>query len=279
MSAEHLDVLTDYVHRLPKIEALATTLVQSLDAQDRPFVFSLFGDHLPAMFDLFDAIGFRDDKLFWGNPLNETPYFVRSNVGHAESVERNVDVSFLASLVLDAAGLAGGEFFDMSSAYREFCGGSFQSCRAGDEYRDAYVQILYDFSETRWTPIVPAASSPRQRSRQPTVSMMSSRRAASSLAAVWSSPNARGMWSVAPSAYVSLTVEDPGDDDLVFAARIRNSESVSRADLRVNGRTLDTWEFDGPMSPHTRTVVIPAEIVPSDGTLQHRDHHSRSRVV
>ncbi len=267
MSAEHLDVLTDYVHRLPKIEALATTLVQSLDAQDRPFVFSLFGDHLPAMFDLFDAIGFRDDKLFWGNPLNETPYFVRSNVGHAESVERNVDVSFLASLVLDAAGLAGGEFFDMSSAYREFCGGSFQSCRAGDEYRDAYVQILYDFLRDQMDAdrargvIASPALAPAYRIDDVIPS------GSEFFGGGWSSPNARGMWSVAPSAYVSLTVEDPGDDDLVFAARIRNSESVSRADLRVNGRTLDTWEFDGPMSPHTRTVVIPAEIVPSDGTL------------
>ena len=107
------------MHRLRSVERLATTIHETLDAQDRPFVFSLFGDHLPAMFEIFDEVGFRDDVLQRGAPQFQTPYFVIGNAGtDAAPRERNVDVSFLGSLVLDAAGVNGGEFFRMSTAYR-----------------------------------------------------------------------------------------------------------------------------------------------------------------
>jgi hypothetical protein len=49
LSDGNRDTLEDYVHRLRSVEGLATAIHEYLDAQDRPFVFSLFGDHLPAM--------------------------------------------------------------------------------------------------------------------------------------------------------------------------------------------------------------------------------------
>ncbi|MDG2039521.1 MAG: LTA synthase family protein [Ilumatobacter sp.] len=268
IDSQQRDMLTDYIHRLPKLEALATTLVQHLDDSDRPFVFSLFGDHLPAMFDLFDNVGFKEDAGVWGDPLTETPYFIRGNVKNTEPNEAHVDVSFLGSLVLEAAGLDGGDFFEMSGAYRQLCRGTFERCNAGDEYRDAYIQILYDFLRDQLA-TDRARGAVAAREYAPPYRLDDLIESGSEFfGGGWSTPESWGMWTVAASAIVSLRVEDPGTEDLLFAARIRNGATVTGAELRVNGQPLDSWDFDGQVSPHIRTVVIPAEIVPLDGTLR-----------
>ena len=135
LGPENTDVLEGYVHRLPSVERLAETLQRSLGEQDRPFVFSLFGDHLLALFDVFIESGFEGGRGSIVDPLFETPYFVVGNASSGvEPGVQDLDVSLLGSLGLDVAGLGGDEAFRMSSSFRELCGGRVESCRAGDVY-------------------------------------------------------------------------------------------------------------------------------------------------
>ena len=267
LSDDNRDALEDYVHRLRSVERLATTIHETLDAQDRPFVFSLFGDHLPAMFEIFDEVGFRDDVLQRGAPQFQTPYFVIGNAGtDAAPRERNVDVSFLGSLVLDAAGVNGGEFFRMSTAYREFCGGSFGSCREGDDYLRSYQQILYDFLREQ-------LREDRARGAVATGAMMPMYRLGDTVrggsehfGAGWSFES-WGAWTVEPTAHLELRLQSVPGDDLVLATRLQLSTALTSARLLINGEPLVTWNFE-PSGPHLRQVIIPADWIPADGSLR-----------
>ena len=270
LSDGNRDTLEDYVHRLRSVEGLATTIHEYLDAQDRPFVFSLFGDHLPAMFEVFDEVGFQDDLIEWIDPLYQTPYFVIGNTETiAEPRERHVDVSFLGSLVLDAAGVNSGEYFRMSSAYREFCGGSFTSCRSGDEYERSYVQVLYEalraqLREDR------ARGAVATRAMMPTYRVGDVIRADSEHFGAGWSDESWGAWTIGPSAHLDLRLQSLPAEDLVLAARIRLSFALDHVRLSLNGEPLVTWNYTRVMGQHVRQVIIPADRVPADGSLRIR---------
>ena len=267
LSADNRDALEDYVHRLRTVEGLATTIHEYLAAQDRPFVFSLFGDHLPAMFEVFEEVGFRDDLSDWINPRFQTPYFVTGNTDAiTEPRERHVDVSFLGSLVLDAAGVNSGEFFRMSSTYREFCGGSFGSCREGQRYQQSYVQILFDRLREQ-------LRDDRARGVVATNAMMPTYRlgdivrvGSEHFGAGWA-PESWGAWTVDPAAHLNLRLQSVPADGLVMAARVRLSRTLDSARILINGEPLVTWSF-GPSAPHLRQVIIPADRIPADGSLR-----------
>ena len=264
LSDDNRDALEGYIHRLRSVEGLATTIHEYLEAEHRPFVFSLFGDHLPAMFELFDEVGFQDDvNSDWLDPLFQTPYFVIGNADTiAEPRERHVDVSFLGSLVLDAAGVYAGEFFGMSSTYREFCGGSLRSCREGDEYQASYQQILYDVL--------------REQLRQDRASgaMMPAyrlgdvvRAGSEHFGSGWSSES-WGAWSLEPTTHLYLRLQSVPDNDLVLTARLRLSIALDNVQISVNGEPLETWSYRQVLGPHVRQVTIPADRIPPDGSLR-----------
>jgi hypothetical protein len=258
LSDDSLDVLDDYVHRLRSVERLATTIHEYLEAQDRPFVFSLFGDHLPAMFEIFDEVGFQDDLVPSGDPHFQTPYFVIGNTAtDALPRERNVDVSFLGSLVLDAAGVDRGEFFRMSSKYREFCSGSFNSCRAGDAYLRSYQQILYDVLREQLL-----GDRAQGTYRLGTIIGPGSEH----FGAGWAIES-WGAWTIEPTAHLNIRLQSVPDDDLVMAFRVMLSTTLHSARLLLNGEPLVTWDF-GPSAPQLRQVVIPADRIPADGSLR-----------
>ena len=265
LSDDNRGALEDYVDRLRTVEALAATVHEHLDGQERPFVFGLFGDHLPALFEVFDEVGFRDDDS-WGDPRYQTPYFVTGNVNvGAEPRVQNVDVSFLGSLVLDAAGVNGGEFFRMSSVYREFCGGSFNSCREGDDYHRSYVQVLYDALREQLRG--DRAGGLATRTPLPFYRLEDVVRSGSAhFGAGWSA-EAWGAWTVEPSAELDFRLQSVPGDDLVMAVRVQRSRAIDTARLTLNGEPLETWNF-AENHPHVREVIIPAERIPADGSLR-----------
>jgi len=190
----------------------------------------------------------------------------RRTLAITEPHERHVDVSFLGSLVLDAAGVNSGEFFRMSSTYREFCGGSFGSCREGERYQQSYVQILFDFLREQ-------LRDDRARGAVATNAMMPTYRlgdivrvGSEHFGAGWANES-WGAWTVAPVAHLDLRLQSVPADDLVMAARVRLSRTLDSAQILINGEPLATWSF-GPSAPHLRQVIIPADRIPADGSLR-----------
>ncbi len=148
VSGQNLAMLEDYVTRLSNVDALVERTDRALTSLGVPVVFAVFGDHLPAIFSLYEQIGFKRPD---GNAIRRfnrdwyrTPYFVTTYPPAGTSEMRNVDTSFLASLILDAAGLNQDSFFRMSSAYRTLCYGRLWECGTGNDLSRAYSQVLYD---------------------------------------------------------------------------------------------------------------------------------------
>ena len=270
LSPERVDVIEGYLHRLPSVEQLAASLIDHLESQARPFVFALFGDHLPAMSDLFDDVGFRPDAPTRGRPRFETPYFVTTNVaGTLARARRSIDIGLLGSLVLDAAGVNGDEFFGMSGAYRDLCDGSFDSCPRGEHYRRSYVQILYDeladgLTRDRLQGHVMA------RSLIPEYRVGDLLRPGSEHYGAGWAPESWGVWSVDRSAFVNLHMAESPSEALEITARVRPFRTVDEATISVNGQLVDTWSFGADESERTRVAVVPADLVRDDGYVRIR---------
>jgi len=154
----------------------------------------------------------------------------------------------------------------MSSAYRELCGGSFSSCRAGEDYRTGYLQVIYDslrqrLSSDRATGAVAARDLSALYRLGDVI-----RPGSDYFGAGWSTEPTR-MWSVEPSAHLTLRLSAPPQASLVLAARVQVSESVTRADVVVNGRPVETWHA-APRGVHERLVEIPRDVVADDAVVR-----------
>ena len=96
-------------------------------------------NHSPPLREDFLKTGF-DSGL--KAPLYKSFYMLRGAFGNIGADFPFLDLSYLPSLVIDHAGIDGGEYFRVSSAMRDLCEGRFADCRADENLVRSYFTYL-----------------------------------------------------------------------------------------------------------------------------------------
>lgn len=269
LRGQNLTILEDYVARLSDVETLVEQTDRALGSLGVPVVFAVFGDHLPALFSVFEQIGFtrpgeranRKSSLDWFR----TPYFVATYPPAGDPEIRNVDVSFLSSLVLDAAGLNQDSFFRRSSAYRTLCYGRLWACGPSDELSRAYAQVLYDRVREEWRSAKTENADTREAN---SVFRFGSAIIPGTewLGAGWA-PEAWGAWTVGPEATVVLRFDRRVNTPLTLVASVSRSDQIREAEVLVNGNVVAIWKLDSDESPMQRLAGVPVSAAGDSRTL------------
>ena len=133
--------LETYMRRQHDFAGKVASFLVDQENRDTPLLFAMFGDHSPPLGKQLSQIGFKDGP---GNPLYRTPYLIRSNYRPVRQDMPYLDLSYLAGLVLDEAGLDGGEFLQVNAAIRDACQGRFRDCQADADLVQSYFAYLGD---------------------------------------------------------------------------------------------------------------------------------------
>ncbi|NCT68685.1 MAG: sulfatase-like hydrolase/transferase [Rhodanobacteraceae bacterium] len=122
--------LAHYLFRLHQSDAALARLRDSLFADDRPSVLVHFGDHHPSFDGLEGTLDSALPPALRADARNLTYYRIDTNLAGAALPPREgpLDLAFLGSLVLDAAGLPKNAYFEANARLRERCGGRFDDC-------------------------------------------------------------------------------------------------------------------------------------------------------
>lgn len=117
--------ITDYVHRLQKLDQAVGMIDRYLFAPDAPpAVYAWFGDH-QAYYE-GDSPPYR---YALPKPDYVTQFQIRSNLGGVPVPPVPVlDIAFIPSLLADLAGLHQDDYFKASSAMRRLCAGGLEDC-------------------------------------------------------------------------------------------------------------------------------------------------------
>jgi len=113
--------LRNYLYHARRADAEFGRLLDGLRARGRPAVVLFFGDHLPGMRDVFDAVGFKD-----GRPATKqfVPWvLVRTDRPDATTV-RHAESWMLPGMLLHLAGLQDDPYFELTRALSERLGPS-----------------------------------------------------------------------------------------------------------------------------------------------------------
>lgn len=133
--------LETYMRRQRDFAGRVASFLADQESGDAPLLFAMFGDHSPPLGKQLSSIGLKDVP---GNPLYQTPYFIRSNYRPVGPGMPYLDLSYLAGFILDEAGLDGGEFFRVNAAIRDVCQGRFRDCQADADLIRSYFAYLGD---------------------------------------------------------------------------------------------------------------------------------------
>lgn len=131
--------LNEYFRQQAVISEKVGQFLDKLDRGSGKLLFAMFGDHLPPIRGELEQIGFRESLL---EPLYRTPYILHSTYGGVDAIPPYLDLSYLAGLVLDQAGLNSGEYFHVNSVMRHMCGGRFVACEAEKGLLQSYHAYL-----------------------------------------------------------------------------------------------------------------------------------------
>lgn len=121
--------LGNYLQRLEGSDIAMAALEKKLLDADRPLLLFHFGDHQPS----FDGAMRGLDKNLPaadGDPNFITYYMLKTNYKPARQYgEREMDLSFAPSLILDVAGVKKDAFFQANALMRERCDGFYLNCK------------------------------------------------------------------------------------------------------------------------------------------------------
>ena len=134
--------LGNYLQRLEGSDIAMAALEKKLLDADRPLLLFHFGDHQPS----FDGAMRGIDKNLPaadGDPNFITYYMLKSNYKPARQYgEREMDLSFAPSLILDVAGVKKDVLFQANALMRERCEGFYLNC-AKKPVLDSYQNYVF----------------------------------------------------------------------------------------------------------------------------------------
>ena len=135
--------LGNYLQRLTGSDIAMTGLEKKLLDGERPALLFHFGDHQPS----FDGAMRSVDKNLpasVGDPNFITYYMLKTNYPPARKLgEREMDLSFAPSLILDMAGVKKDAFFQANALMRERCDGFYLNCDKKDILDSYHNYIFY----------------------------------------------------------------------------------------------------------------------------------------
>ena len=122
--------LGHYLYRLQQSDAALARLREALFAEGRATVLVHFGDHHPSFDGLEGTLATTLPAELRDDARSLTYYRIDSNLAAPPALpaHRPLDLAFLGSLVLDAAGLPKNAYFEANARLRERCGGRFDDC-------------------------------------------------------------------------------------------------------------------------------------------------------
>lgn len=131
--------LQEYFRQQSVFSAKMATFMDRQDKKGDRLILAMFGDHFPPMPRVIEEIGFRDDVEA---PLLRTPYLIHSTYSEPNADFPDLDLSYLAGLVLDQAHIDGGQYFQVNAAVRDLCRGRFVDCDAEPALLQSYYAYL-----------------------------------------------------------------------------------------------------------------------------------------
>ncbi len=128
-----------YLHHVANAGEMASDMTRQMKKTGRPCVLAFYGDHAPGFGGTLERIRLRP-----GRSVTETPYFIWKNFGAPAHIGRDLDVSFLASEILDQAGINDDVYFRANSYMKSANGGIFGTIDQSKELNRSYTQLMYD---------------------------------------------------------------------------------------------------------------------------------------
>jgi phosphoglycerol transferase MdoB-like AlkP superfamily enzyme len=138
LTAQERTETARYLHHVSHAGEMASSLKERLEQGRRPAVLAFYGDHAPAL-DLTTRIPFRKGGSLW-----HTPYFIWRNFGSSRHITRDISVGFLASEILDQAGINYDPYFRAHSYMDNASGGRFDAKSPKNDLNRSYTQLLYN---------------------------------------------------------------------------------------------------------------------------------------
>jgi phosphoglycerol transferase MdoB-like AlkP superfamily enzyme len=121
--------LANYLYRLVDSDAAIAQLEKKLLDGDRPALLFHFGDHQPSFDGAIREIA-KTVPASVVDPNFVTYYMLKTNYKPTRSYEYPaLDLSLVASLILDVAGVKKDAFFQASALLRERCNGAYIDCK------------------------------------------------------------------------------------------------------------------------------------------------------
>ena len=106
--------LQGYLYHLANADRALGRLADALARRPRRSLLLFYGDHLPALPEVYDRIAFDDGHAASEQP---TPWLLY-DTAHDASVREETAAFYLPTLLLEAAGIADGDYFDVLGAVR-----------------------------------------------------------------------------------------------------------------------------------------------------------------
>lgn len=128
-----------YLHHAKHAGEMAFEMTRQMRKSERPFVLAFYGDHAPGLGETLEKV-----RLKPGRSIMDTPYFIWRNFGAEGRSRRNLDVSFLASEILDQAGINNDVYFMANAHVKSANGGAFDAIDQKKELSQSYTQLMYD---------------------------------------------------------------------------------------------------------------------------------------
>lgn len=135
--------LATYLYRLHLSDTALAALRTELFTDGRPTLLVHFGDHHPSFDGLETTLRSAVDGEHAADASSDTYYRIDTNFP-APAVRNGgvLDLAFLASTVLDVAGLPKNPYFQANARLREACSGLFQRCPR--DTLEAYFGYVFD---------------------------------------------------------------------------------------------------------------------------------------
>jgi len=143
--------LGNYLARVHESSVMLDTLQQQLWDSGRPTVLLHFGDHQPSFDGAMHAIPKRIPDAAGPNASRVTYYMLKTSFALAPLPKyESLDIVYLGSLLLDAAGVPKDAFYQANTLLRERCKGRYLQCRDTrmlTSYHDHVFNVLKDLRE------------------------------------------------------------------------------------------------------------------------------------